>query len=138
MLFWSCPTVATSWEHKMQVASHSGRTARYIPAGRRQGHLSGNAGPLTPARRLPMTSGGSLTFAWHARSSYMTGHDNCISAHRPKRQRRRKAQPALTGPAIVTVARKRGPKQPAERAVDPEEAARVREWFARNLRPPGT
>jgi hypothetical protein len=62
-----------------------------------------------------------------------------ISAHRPKRQRRRKAQSAvLTGPAIVTVARKRGPKLPVEPAPDPEADARVAAWFARNVRPRGT
>jgi hypothetical protein len=58
--------------------------------------------------------------------------------HRPKRQRRPKAQRvALLGPAIVTVYRKRGTKPRVELAEDPEADALVAAWFARNLRPPG-
>jgi hypothetical protein len=56
----------------------------------------------------------------------------------PKHQRRPKApQPVLTA-AIVTT-RKRGSKPPtAELADDPEADARVKAWFARNVRPLGT
>jgi hypothetical protein len=50
-------------------------------------------------------------------------------AHRPKRQRKPKARPALTGPAIVTARKKRAWKLPEEQKADPEAEARLVEFF---------
>jgi hypothetical protein len=61
------------------------------------------------------------------------------SAQRPKRPRQSKAKDvALTGPALVTAARKHGSKQSVELKDDPKADARVMAWFAKNVRPPGT
>jgi hypothetical protein len=58
--------------------------------------------------------------------------------HRPKRPTAAKQPPALTGPAVATSIRKRGPKPPVELQDDPEADARVTAWFSRNVRPLGT
>jgi hypothetical protein len=55
----------------------------------------------------------------------------------PKRQRaKERAQPMQLQQAVIT-ARKPGKRVPAERGIDPEAEARVREFFARMIRPPG-
>jgi hypothetical protein len=76
-------------------------------------------------------------------ASACPGHDDgrswpvIVHARPPKRQRRLKApQPALTA-AIVTT-RKRGSRPPADLPDDAEADARVKAWFAKNVRPLGT
>jgi hypothetical protein len=68
----------------------------------------------------------------------MTAMTIVTYVHRPKRQRRSKAQPATaTSPAIVTAAGKHRRKPATKPKDDPEADERVRAWFARNIRPPG-
>ena len=68
--------------------------------------------------------------------TYMSGM-TISYARSPKRQRSLKSpQPALTA-AIVTT-RRRGAKPSAVLSDDPEADARVKAFFARNVRPLGT
>jgi hypothetical protein len=60
-----------------------------------------------------------------------------VTAKPPKRQPRPKPQPTTPiGPAIVTP-RNRGSRLLDQLQDDPEADARVKAWFARNVRPVG-
>jgi hypothetical protein len=60
---------------------------------------------------------------------------------KPPRKPKAASASALAVPAIVTRTRRRGPKLPIEREVDPEAEARVADFFTRmgvTYIPPGT
>ena len=65
----------------------------------------------------------------------ITNKPGIVIARKPKRTTRKKPQPAITGPLIVT--RERRPKPAVEVPVDPEAEARARAFLTRMIRPPG-
>jgi len=60
-----------------------------------------------------------------------------VTARKPKRRTKAQADAAPLPIGRIVTAKKPGPRREEPEEIDPEDAARVKAWMKKQLRPPG-